>query len=417
MRFTLFSTKEPKTPTYITLYFHYRGKRLKYSTGEKICPADWDFENQRAKTGSKFPEGIDINITLNDLEKYTVAIYRENTFGQIEPADFAAEIDRRMGFAPGPDDKPQAPTLFEFIQTYIKVKKSSPPGTWKKLQTVYNHLQRYAQERTRVLSYDGIDYAFFADFKTWLNSAPRNHSTNYTAKIIEVLKQFMREAQRRKYHSKTDYQEFSIKKAKTTKIALSFDELEHLYSLDLSENKRLEKVRDLFLIGAYTGLRYSDFTRIRPENIETIKGETILTITTQKTDQEVSIPLEPIPAAVLQKYGNRSPKMSNQKMNKYLKELGQLAGMDRKMIVSNTAGGKRNEEVLEKWEKLTTHVARRSFATNYFQKDYPIAMLMKITGHTTTTQFMQYIAIDGKENALEFAKLRKEKQQPFKVAG
>lgn len=408
VRFTLFSTKEPKKPTYISLYFHYRGQRLKYSTGEKVAPEAWDFTKQRAKASAKFPEGTDINNTLGDLEKYTNAIFRETNFGQITPAEFAAELDRRMGFAPGPDDKPKAPGLFQFIEKeLLPEKQAQPRGTWKILQTVLSLLKQYAQERARALDYGGIDYAFFSDFKAWLFAEPRRHSTNYAAKVVDVLKQFMRDAQRRGYHSKTDYQNFSIKKEKTTKVALSFDELEALYRLDLSGNTRLEKVRDLFLIGAYTGLRFSDFTRIRPEHVEMIDGETILTITTQKTGQPVSIPLFPIPAALLKKYDYQTPRISNQKMNDYLKELGQLAGMTGKMIVSNTAGGKRSEQVLEKWEKLTTHVARRSFATNFYRLGLPALTLMRITGHTTERQFMQYIALDGKVNALAFADLVK----------
>jgi integrase len=418
VRFTLFSTKEPKKQTYITLYFHYRGQRLKYSTGEKVCPEAWDFTKQRAKASAKFPEGTDINTTLGDFERHTNAIFRETNFGHITPAEFAAELDRRMGFAPGPDDKPKVPTLFDFIENkFLPAKRTQPRGTWKVPQTVFGLLKQYAQERARALDYGGIDYAFFTDFKNWLFAEPRRHSTNYAAKVVDTLKQFMREAQRRDYHSKTDYQNFSIKKEKTTKIALSFDELEALYRLDLSGNNRLEKVRDLFLIGAYTGLRFSDFTRIRPEHIEEQgNGETILTITTQKTGQTVSIPLFPIPFALLRKYDYHPPRISNQKMNDYLKELGQLAGMTGKMIVSNTAGGKRSEQVLEKWEKLTTHVARRSFATNFYRAGIPAVVLMKITGHATEQQFMQYISIDGKMNALHFADLRKESNHLVKAS-
>lgn len=414
VRFTLFSTKEPKSPTYINLYFHYHGKRLKYYVGEKVCPEAWDFTKQRARANAKYPENTDVNITLNDLEKHTVAIYRETNFGQIEPDAFRAELDKRMGYAPGPNDQPKAPALFDFIPAYIEEKKAGLPATRRKIQSIFHHLKQYAQERARNLDYSGIDHAFFADFKAWLHAPPRNHSTNHAAKVVSVLKQFMREAQRRGYHAKTDYQGFAIKKTKTTKIALSFDELEQLYVLDLSGNTRLEKVRDLFLIGAYTGLRFSDFTRIRPEHIEQAGDKTILTITTQKTGETVSIPLLPIPAALLSKYDYRTPGISNQKMNDYLKELGQLAGMTGKMFVTNTAGGKRNEQILEKWEKLTTHVARRSFATNFYRDGVPAAVLMKITGHTTERQFMQYIAIDGKMNALHFAELRKN-ESPLKA--
>ena len=103
-------------------------------------------------------------------------------------------------------------------------------------------------------------------------------------------------------------------------------------------------------------------------------------------------------------------------MNEYLKELGKLAGMTGKMIVTNTTGGKRSEAVLSKWERLSTHVARRSFATNFYRDGVPPVVLMKITGHTTERQFMQYIAIDGKMNALHFADLRKGETH-LKVAG
>jgi integrase len=178
----------------------------------------------------------------------------------------------------------------------------------------------------------------------------------------------------------------------------------------------LERVRDLFLIGAYTGLRFSDFSRIHSNHIETVEGNTILNITTQKTGQYVSIPLMPIPLSLLRKYNFEAPKISNQKMNEYLKELGQLAGMTGKMLVTGSKGGKREDTTAEKWQKLTTHVCRRSFATNFYRDNVPINVLMKITGHATERQFMQYIAIDGKMNALHFADLRKEETH-LKVAG
>ncbi len=140
-----------------------------------------------------------------------------------------------------------------------------------------------------------------------------------------------------------------------------------------------------------------------------------MNITTQKTGEQVSIPLLPIPLVLLRKYNFEAPKISNQKMNDYLKEIGQLAGMTGKMIVTGSKGGKREDLTAEKWEKLTTHVARRSFATNFYRDGVPAVVLMKITGHATERQFMQYIAIDGKLNALHFADLRKDETH-LKVA-
>lgn len=408
VRFNLLDRKAELT--YLFAFFHYQGgQRLKYSTGEKVRPAYWDDKTYRLKLNRKHPEHSDINLRLNNLELTITQVYRDFNNGDISPDDFRKELDYRLGYAHRPESKEaKAPALLDFIQTFIDEKKVQPRGTWKILQTVFSLLKSYAEERTGGMNYENIDFAFFSDFKAWLFAPPRLHSANYASKVVSVLRQFMRDAQRRGYHSKTDYQGFSIKKVKTTKIAMSFDELEHLYSLDLSGNTRLEKVRDLFLIGAYTGLRFSDFTRIYPEHIETVGDKTILTITTQKTGEQVSIPLLPIPLVLLRKYNFEAPKISNQKMNDYLKELGQLAGMTGKMIVTGSKGGKREDSTAEKWEKLTTHVARRSFATNFYRDGVPAVVLMKITGHATERQFMQYIAIDGKLNALHFADLRKD---------
>lgn len=391
--------------TYIHLVFRYQAGRLKRATGEQVNPKFWDAQSQRAVFDKRHPnQHVQINDVLDSLSAVVIQIYRDFNLGAISIADFQKEIDYRMQYKARPT--PSAPDvlpLFDFIQTFIEEKKAQPRGTWKILQTVFGLLKSYAEERAGgSLNYDQIDFAFFSDFKAWLFAAPRLHSANYAAKVVSVVRQFLRDAQRRGYHSKTDYQGFTVKRVKTTKIALSFEELEALYLLDLSDNQRLERVRDLFLIGSYTGLRFSDFTRIRPENIEEVNGSTILNITTQKTGEQVNIPLLPIPLYLLRKYKFEAPKISNQKMNDYLKELGQLAGMTGKMIVTGSKGGKRQDSTAEKWEKLTTHVARRSFATNFIRLMRP-EQLMKITGHATERQLRQYIAIDGKLNALDLA--------------
>jgi integrase len=411
VKFNLTTTKAPIA--YIILFYHYRGHQVRTATGQKCNPAFWDAERQRVKLDKRHPENSATNNALDDIAAVVRGIYKDSNLGaDITPEDFKKEIGYRMKWEPRPTpEKAAFPSLFDFIEnTLLPEKRANPRGTWKVLQTGFNLLSQYAQERRAGrLEYSDIDYSFFADFKAWLFAAPRQHSINYAGKVVDVLKQFMRDAQRRGYHSKTDYQNFSIKKVKTTKFALTFEELEALYWLDLSNAPRLEKVRDLFLIGAYTGLRFSDFTRIRPEHIDRENGHEILTLTTQKTGEVVSIPLMPIPAALLKKYNFRTPSISNQKMNSYLKELAQVAGMDDKMIVTTTQGGKRREDSAAKWEMLTTHVARRSFATNFYRAGFPAAKLMKVTGHATERQFMQYIAIDVKMNALDLAEGMREK--------
>lgn len=409
VRFNLLDRKAEVT--YLFAFFHYRGgQRLKYSTGEKVRPAFWDDTTHRLKLNRKYPEHTDINLRLNQLELTITQVFRDFNNGDISPENFRKELDYRLGYAPRPENsKVKAPPFFEFIETYISRKKVQPRGTWKILLVVLGLLKSYASERKGTLEYEDIDFTFFNDFKAWLFAPPRLHSINYAAKVVGIVRQFMRAAEDEKFHSNTTYQDkkFRIAKIKTSKVTLSFEELEALYQLDLSGNQRLERVRDLFIIGAYTGLRFSDFTRIRPEHIEEVNGKTFLNITTQKTGAMVCIPLFPMPLALLRKYNFSAPEISNQKMNDYLKELGRLAGMTKKMVLTGSKGGRREDTTAEKWEKLTTHVARRSFATNFYRDGTPAVVLMQITGHTTEQQFMQYIAIDSQMNAHHFADLRK----------
>lgn len=404
VRFVLTQRKNPDKLSYIGLYLHYRRGRLRFTTGRKIEPKNWDFKAQRALEGPKYrADASEINTHLGEMRRHTLDIWKEHNLGGIDPADFSTELSKRLGYIPADADEIPPLTFFESIAELLEEKQAQPRGTWKTYQTTCFALQDYAAERRIKLDYDRINAAFFADFKAWLYTR-RNHSISYAAKQIDNLRIFMRNAQKRGYHSNEAYKDFSIKKVKTTKLSLPFDELEALYALDLSDQPRLEKVRDLFLIGCYTGLRFSDFSRIRPEHVETMGKNKVLSLVTQKTGEPVSVPLLPIPDALLQKYQFRAPHISNQKLNDYLKEVAQIAGMTDRVIFINTAGGKRREELIERWRKITSHVARRSFCTNFYRSGLlSIGELMLISGHTTERQFLQYVGIGAKENAVKIA--------------
>ena len=137
------------------------------------------------------------------------------------------------------------------------------------------------------------------------------------------------------------------------------EELEKFEKLDLSASPRLEKVRDLFLIGCYTGLRFSDFTQIKPENIITEKS--IIQVRTQKTGERVSIPLHRTVKKILAKYDNFLPKAyTNQVMNRYLKDVASLAGLKETVETTITRAGKVEKTPSKKFDLVSTHTARRS---------------------------------------------------------
>ena len=399
---------------YVIAIFRYNQGTLRFNPGARVEAKFWDTKAHRAKYTSKHPEYSDVNQLLNEVENVTMNIYRE-TKGEFPVEDFRKEIMYRLDRMERPQDEAQViPSLPEFALKYVEERKDSlaaKRGTWKILQTVANYLVDFSQTERTSLTFQQVDHNFAHRFTNWMYSPPREFSANYAAKVYSVVRQFMLEAKRRKLHHNEDFKEFSIKSEKVTHLALSVEELEHLYYLDLSKNERLERVRDLFLIGCYTGLRYSDFSRIQPQHIIEVEGAKMMEITTQKTGEQVTIPFNPELGHLLNKYNFNPPKISSQKMNDYLKELCAFAGMTEKILVVTNKAGKREENQVEKYKLITTHVARRSFATNLYLLGVPAINIMKITGHTTERQFMAYIRIDGRLNAQHMAKQIALKQQ------
>lgn len=181
-------------------------------------------------------------------------------------------------------------------------------------------------------------------------------------------------------------------------IYLTSEELNRLFELDLSENVRLDKTRYMFIIGCFTRRRFSDLSNLKPENI--VNGGSLIKIRTIKTGEVVVVPLNNQVKETLKKNEGLPPKViSNQKMNDFLKELGQKAELNDTLLISSTKGGKRITEVFKKWELITTHTARRSFATNAFLQNVPSISIMKITGHQTEKSFLRYIKTSQEDSA------------------
>ncbi len=139
-----------------------------------------------------------------------------------------------------------------------------------------------------------------------------------------------------------------------------------------------------------------------------------------KTQGKVVIPCHPVVTAMLDKYNGVLPAaISNQKMNDYVKELCQLADITHKESKGITKGGKRVIRTVEKWQLVSTHTARRSFATNMYVLGVPAITIMRITGHKTEKAFMRYIKLDEEQHAQIIA-LHWQKQiaaaSPFKIA-
>ncbi|MEO9481008.1 MAG: site-specific integrase [Maribacter dokdonensis] len=396
-----FILKEPssKTDSLIYMVYNYQYKRFKFSTGEKINPKFWNLKTQRAKESKKFLEYPEFNSRLNKIENGINNVFRRLLNDGIQPNNILLK-KHLIAELSGNILKPKQKTLFEFIDEFIEeCKLNKQKSTITVYKTVFKYLKEYAESKNKNIDFESITLEFYNSYVAYL-TFDSNLSSNTVGKHIKTLKTFLNEATERGFNTNLEFKKkkFKVTKEESDTIYLSLAELKQIENTDLTNSPRLDRIRDLFLIGCFTGLRFSDFIQIKPENIITEKS--ILQIRTQKTGQRVSIPLHSTVNRILEKYNYQLPQpKTNQVMNSYLKEVAFKADLKSKVETTITKGGVLNKESIEKYNLVTTHTARRSFATNLFLADVPTVSIMKITGHKTEKSFLRYIRVTQEQNA------------------
>lgn len=201
-----------------------------------------------------------------------------------------------------------------------------------------------------------------------------------------------------------DLKNFKVVEEETDAVYLTEKELAAIYKLDLSDDKELAEIRDIFIVGCYTGLRYSDLSMLNSEHIDPING--YINIKQRKVHKAVVIPMIDYVPDILEKYNYELPKVPSYKFNERLKELGKLAKLKQKVEIVRKKGVNRVAEVSEKWELMSSHTCRRSFCTNMYLAGFPAEELMKISGHKSPAAFMRYIKVDNKQAADRLKELR-----------
>jgi integrase len=303
--------------------------------------------------------------------------------------------------------------IFENIDNYIKELKE---GVRLNEGAIYNYgtVQRYTTTRNLLfdfnesLTFEDIDSKFETDFNSFMAKV-RKYRIATMGKHIGTIKTFCSEALNDGVHKNTAFQKFKVLSTLSNTIALDEQEIRKIYDLDFTSNARLDVVRDMFVLGCRTGLRWSDFTDIKPDNIKIGKGGLIIDIIQFKTKKQVVIPVDDLALEILNKYNNELPKpISNQKFNKYLKEIGKMVPeLHVKETFVEIVGGETIEVSKHRWDFITSHSGRRSFATNAFEKGIETKLIRAITGHKTDVSFYGYIKTDPTKMAEMFREKNK----------
>lgn len=407
-----------KTKTSIYARISINGQPLfKYYLPEKVEPKYWNQKEQKVRrsyTGYSSFNDI-LSVRLKTIEStYRDYVYNNRKEPTVEV--LKGLIDEIIK----PKTKESVnKSFFNYYDTFIEncekgvrlSAKGKPiaKGTINTYKGTLVFLKEYQHKQKRPIDFGTIDLDFYSGFTEFLTK-DKLQSTNSIGKHIKNIKAVLNDATERGVNTNLAYKSKLFKRVseKTDSIYLNEEELEELAAIDLSHKVGHEQVRDLFLVGCYTGLRFSDLSKLTTDNIE----GGFIELVQQKTNEPVIIPVHPKVEELLNKYEGELPKaISNQKTNQYLKDIGEdIPTLKRQEKKSFTKGGVGIVKNYKKWQLLTTHTARRSFATNNYLNGVPAITIMAITGHKTEKSFLNYIKVTPKEHA-KLIKLSWEKKR------
>ncbi len=409
--------KKSKTKTPIFFLFRYNSKRVKISTKLKVNPEYWNFKKQRVILTSEINDSQEINNKLNQIERSGFDIYNNFTLEykrEPEVNELKVLFSKKMFHDGIIYEKPTNKTFFDFFDDLIKVRKENKKVSRQRIsiyRNTYNLLKEYERETKDLIAFERFDELFSVNFKSFLENK-KKFAPNTIHKHFNVIRTVLNNAVTKNYNVNKEYKssDFMPEKEETFEIALTIEEVEALQKFDFSNNKKYERVRDLFVVACYTGLRFSDLKRLKKENL---KGK-YLSIVQEKTKKKNPLPviipiLEPV-KEIFEKYNYNLPnEISNQKMNLYLKEMAKETGLfDDEVTYNRIIGGKQITISHSKYNEIKTHTARRTFCTMSYLLGVPTQAIMAISGHKTEKSFLKYLKVENEEHAERTLKIWEE---------
>jgi len=393
-----FKLKYPKgdkeTLIYFTSFFKNEGKSFIYSTGERIHPNQWDFKDKQpinlhgrdseaknrksiknvlSKYSNKFIEVVNRYKTIND------ELTREKLKDEFN-VEFKNSISRANDF-------------FSVYDAFLSVKRDDQSDSANSESTIkryeYNKtlLELFVEKSGYNLRLNTINKDFYNSFIKFCVEL-KKHSANTLARNIGLFKTFMIWAYKNNYTYDNQFKEFkNIKRFATDEIALTLDQVKEIYVFDLKENEKLIKIRDLFVMGCSTGLRFGNYSKIKKSDI---RDGFINVIDVKDKNKSLSIPLNKFSTEILEKYDYQLPQISNQKFNDYVKDLFKL--MEYTEVIKKTMryGNEIVETTAPVYKRISSHTARRTFITVMKNKNVPDKVIMSYTGHKSLPNFIMY---------------------------
>ena len=376
--------------------------RLEYYPGIVLENPDkeWDQGKQRTKDQDKKEK-------LDDIQKYINDIVKEIDPFTLTNETFTDLINEKLT-----GKKQKQTSFFEYCEIFYHENRNKLGE--RRAQSI-----RTAESRVREfkpdLTFEQINKKFYRDLINYFED--KNYKANYIGSIIKDLKRILNYATETGANTNLEYRDFKKPIERVYNIYLSEGEVEKIYNLQINEEsirqlnesqkkegeevkkhiggknmrsqiESLDRARKLFVIGCWTGLRVQNYLSIDPD-IQVDLNENILHAIANKNGPKLEIPLHRLVRQILEKDGFPES-ISSQKLNEHIKVLGEMAGIDETIMYSRTVGGKRKIFSSPKYKMITSHTARRSFASNLLLRGIPKQFIMAITGHSTESSFNLY---------------------------
>ena len=431
--FRLFAYGKDKDKYQIRFRVTFNCQRIDLATGCQVSsPKWWDEENELVKSGYAGPKGesdLTINNELRNIKDQMDMVFK---FYEINdkiptPSEITAKYKERisgvMPKRPEPEKKKLEETpknkdfweCFSQFLTEVGEKNAWTPATLEKMEALRVDLKAFK----KTIKFEDLTESWFTAFVVYLRDnkklrTPRKKKgeredydhedvtglrNSTIEKKLGYFRWFLNWATEKGYNTKRDYKSFhpTLKQTQRKVIYLTKEEIARVRAVELSGNNAyMDPVRDVFIFCCFSGLRHSDANNLRRSDI---KGDHI-EITTVKTADSISIELNDITKAILEKYkdvpfkDNKAlPNLTNQAMNRDIKELCKLAGINEEIRITTYKGSTRMDTIYQKWEKVGTHTGRRTFIVNALSLGIPPSVVMKWTGHSDYKAMKPYIDI------------------------
>lgn len=370
----------------------------------RLMPENWNQKEQKAVFINSKKRADLLTKAETDKINYTLLSYK----GDItrieddlinENKEFSAKMvverlkDLRKPTTIKNETKQEAARLYllDFMQNFINDNsETKKKGSLDVYNSVVKNLRDFQTDTGKKIKFETIDYAFLQAFQNYLIRTKKLNNTTI-AKRLSTVKTFINKAKLYGYTVTDQYKDFKIKRESLEVIALTNNEFESLYKLNIS-NKKLQQVKDVFCFACVTGLRYSDLAQLKWEHITPDE----IKIVVKKTSELLTIPLNKYSKEILSRYKNQDnplPIISIQKLNVYIKDLCEKVGINTPTEKVRFSGAKRFAKPYPKYQLITIHTGRKTFATLSLEKGMSAEEVMEITGHKDYKSFKRYVKI------------------------